>query len=340
MERNAGLYTKWVLMGVQGAWGLLLCIVALVALYYQPSTAGSAGQHGPAGLSSAAGMQSIQAAMRSLMASGPSSQPMTLPSIDAGTLLAENDTVVPPSGRLLSGSWPSVPLDNPSQTFSCLAHTPAAAGLALSYMSSSFLFNACMLQITGDVGANYRTIVFTARGLLTWAIEIAIFYAGKSTPVPSGGGDASVASVYGERLTWFAVMTLIGFALLIGGGVARLRFQAAFKVAEEQRRAADALRHSIQANAGMVVLVGGSEYGRLEGQRHSMGSAFDGRSRGSSRSSRNSLIFGAAGSSDALSPHAVAARSSAGNLVPVSPPASAFVHPTGVAFPVGPSLRR
>ena len=113
-------------------------------------------------------------------------------------------------------------LDDPGHAWSCLTHTPAVAALAVSYMVASFSFNATLMQLGNAHGVQYRVFVFTARGLLTWAAEVAIWYAGGG---PSGDA-ASPGALYGTPLTSASLLVLAGYALLIGGGLARLHFQA------------------------------------------------------------------------------------------------------------------
>lgn len=219
MERKPARYTKWRLLGTEGAWGLLLCIVALAAL----------GSRTAAGPTSSAAMELDVAPARGL------SSPRL--SIDG----AGDD------GGGTGNGWPVIPLDDPGRIFGCLAHTPATLALAFSYVASSFAFNAALLQLTGDMGANYRVFVFTARGLLTWAIETIIWYAGGDTPLPGASAPgATVASVYGQRLTWCGLLTAAGFALLIGGGLYRLHLQQA-RAAAAKREAAGEVGANVQA---------------------------------------------------------------------------------------------
>jgi hypothetical protein len=149
-------FSRWEVLGVEGAWGALLAVAALGGLE-------AAGGGGP-----------------------------------------------PPSTGPLSG-------DLPSRTLCCLSSSPGTlGGLSLAYAATSLSFNAQLLALSSAVGPNYRVFVFTARGALTWAAELAIFYA----------GSASVAA-YGEGLSPASALQAVGFILLIGSGIHRSTLVAA-----------------------------------------------------------------------------------------------------------------
>ena len=109
-----------------------------------------------------------------------------------------------------------LPLDDPQRTLCCLKTTPTLSGLSAAYGASSLTFNASLLALSSAVGPNYRVFVFTARGVLTWVVEILLFYLiGGAT-----GGS------YGEGLSPFSALILCGYVLLIGSGLWRVRLQA------------------------------------------------------------------------------------------------------------------
>jgi hypothetical protein len=122
---------------------------------------------------------------------------------------------LPPPGSAAAGV-----LDVPSRTACCLAHSPTLIALSLAYAAASLTFNALLLRLT-SVGANFRVFVFTARGLLTWVVETAVFYG------LAAGSSAAAAAQYGTPLSAFSGLEAAGFALLIYGGYARVRMQLA-----------------------------------------------------------------------------------------------------------------
>jgi hypothetical protein len=121
------------------------------------------------------------------------------------------------------GGGGSALAEDPRHAWACLSRTPAVAFLALGYMTASFCFNATLMRLGDARGVQFRVFVFTARGLLTWAAETVLYYA-----AGGGGGDAgSPGNRYGLPLAPASALVLFGFALLIGGGIARLRLQQA-----------------------------------------------------------------------------------------------------------------
>lgn len=124
------------------------------------------------------------------------------------------------------------PLEQPSRDLCCL-RTPSILALCFAYGASSLTFNAALLKLNA-VGPNWRVFVFTARGLLTWAVEAALAY---ST-------DAAIAGL-GNALSPVTPLTLAGFGMLIGGGVARAQENARMQAA-----AAAAATGAVGAAAG------------------------------------------------------------------------------------------
>ena len=117
---------------------------------------------------------------------------------------------------LLAGGLALLPVDSagqvevPSRTLCCLGNTPSLLGLSVGYGASSLAFNATLLILAANVGANWRVFIFTARGLLTWGVESALYY---------GGGAAT--RPYGERVSPYTLLLLVGYALLISLGLTR-----------------------------------------------------------------------------------------------------------------------
>lgn len=84
-------------------------------------------------------------------------------------------------------------LDLPSHTLCCLRHSPDMVALSVAYGASSLTFNALLLLLSTSVGPNFRVFVFTARGLLTWTVEVCLFYSAASSLQPYGRGSPSTA---------------------------------------------------------------------------------------------------------------------------------------------------
>ena len=131
------------------------------------------------------------------------------------------------SSAAVSGTGLWAALDVPAHTVCCLGSSAAPGALAAAYGAASFSFNALLLLLAAAVGPNARVLVFTARGLLTWAAECAAGYSGSS---------ASLG--WGSTLTPWAALQALGYAALIGGGLARVRLQAGRQQAEAAARAA------------------------------------------------------------------------------------------------------
>lgn len=117
------------------------------------------------------------------------------------------------------GAGDGNPLEVPSHTLCCLQNNPSLSGYSVAYGLSSLSFNALLLVLSSRMGANTRAFVFTARGALTWAIELVLFYAAGAS--------------YGTGASPYSVLELLGFVLLIGGGVYRVHLQSLAAAAGE-----------------------------------------------------------------------------------------------------------
>jgi hypothetical protein len=116
-------------------------------------------------------------------------------------------------------------LDDSNHTYCCLRDGGAAPiTLALAYGAASLSFNALLLLIAGTHGPNLRVFVFTARGVLTWIVEIIAAANG----FPGGVGR-------GSSLTLFAILEAASWVALISGGVLRVVWQSE----REQQEAAE-----------------------------------------------------------------------------------------------------
>lgn len=177
----ATLYSKWRLLGVEGVEGLLLSLLALFSSWIALREDGDSG-----GSATASSIATAAGGMDSLSSLGSS-----------------------------SGSGISIPIDDPAHVIECLARTPAIVAVACGYIVASFTFNISLMHLGGAYGGNFRAFVFTARGLLTWIIEL-LFYSSFGASTQS----------YGVPLTPYSALTAAGFALLIGGGLLRFKFTA------------------------------------------------------------------------------------------------------------------
>jgi hypothetical protein len=122
-----------------------------------------------------------------------------------------------------AAGFPPIPLDDPASILRCL-HTPSIAALAAAYVVCALLFNVSQLYLAERFGANTRAFIFTARGAVTWLVEICIFYAGRAVPLAQGGtaGATTVGDAYGSALTPLSLLELAGYTLLVVGGILRV----------------------------------------------------------------------------------------------------------------------
>jgi hypothetical protein len=114
---------------------------------------------------------------------------------------------------------PAAPLaaagvDVPARVLACLRGSPLLPALGAAYGASSLALNALLLLLAELIGPNYRVFVFTARGALTFAVELALFY-----------GPLGSARGFGQPAAPLAALQLAGFALLVFGGLRRLDAQ-------------------------------------------------------------------------------------------------------------------
>jgi hypothetical protein len=114
---------------------------------------------------------------------------------------------------------PAAPLaaagvDVPARVLACLRAAPLLPALGAAYGACSLALNALLLLLAAVIGPNYRVFIFTARGVLTFAVELALWY-----------GPVAAARGFGQPASPYAALQLAGFALLIGGGARRLSAQ-------------------------------------------------------------------------------------------------------------------
>lgn len=131
-----------------------------------------------------------------------------------------------PAGGGGGGVWAA--LDDPAHTLCCLRSGPAHGLWAVAYGGCSFGFNALLLVVAERVGPNQRVFVFTARGVLTWGVELAVAYSGGWG---GSGGEGGAGTGPADRLNALSVVEAAGYAALIGGGLWRARLVAAREAA-------------------------------------------------------------------------------------------------------------
>lgn len=122
------------------------------------------------------------------------------------------EAAAPRNGGGDTGVWGV--LDVTSHTLCCGSHNPLVWMWACIYGLVAVAFNTLLLVVAQRMGPNYRVFVFTARGVLTWGVELALF---------SVGGVGGVAGV---PLTPFSALEAVGFITLIVGGVVRAQVVA------------------------------------------------------------------------------------------------------------------
>jgi hypothetical protein len=136
-------------------------------------------------------------------------------------------------------------LEVPAHTACCLSSDPPLVAFAVAYGLLSVAFNSLLLSISTALGPNARVFVFTARGVVTWAVEAALYAAGSGFGEPLRGAG------------WTA-LELLGFVALIGGGVARARLAAA------RAAAATAKKNEGEGEGAGELLLAGREGGEEE----------------------------------------------------------------------------
>jgi hypothetical protein len=141
---------------------------------------------------------------------------------------------------------PAAPLaaagvDVPARVLACLRGSPLLPALGAAYGASSLALNALLLLLAELIGPNYRVFVFTARGALTFAVELALFY-----------GPLGSARGFGQPAAPLAALQLAGFALLVFGGLRRLD-------AQRRREAAEAAASAAAEDAKAPLLAAESE---------------------------------------------------------------------------------
>jgi hypothetical protein len=116
-------------------------------------------------------------------------------------------------------------IDSNSHTVCCLSQSATPGLLAIAYGASSLIFNALLLLVASNHGPNARVFVFVVRGVLTWIVEIALFYAGS----PGGVGR-------GSKLTPFSALEAAGWLFLIVGGIKRSMLQQARELSDSNTK--------------------------------------------------------------------------------------------------------
>jgi hypothetical protein len=124
-----------------------------------------------------------------------------------GALQAAFAAQAPAGARSGQGLWGS--LDVPAHTLACAASAAAVPAWAAAYGAVGLTFNALLLTLAQAMGPNMRVLVFTARGVLTWGVEVALYYAG------------GALGVRGTPLTPYSALELAGFGALVWGGALR-----------------------------------------------------------------------------------------------------------------------
>jgi hypothetical protein len=126
------------------------------------------------------------------------------------------------------GAWAA--LDDPEHTLCCLRGGPAHPLWAAAYGLSSLGFNALLLVVAERVGPNQRVFVFTARGVLTWGVELAVAYAG-GWGGGGGGGEGGGGAGPADKLHPLSAVEAAGYAALVCGGLWRASLVAAREAA-------------------------------------------------------------------------------------------------------------
>jgi len=102
-----------------------------------------------------------------------------------------------------AASWP---LDDPTHVACCFTQRPVPlVALSLAYALTSATFNLMLLRLS-SVGATLRAFLFTARGAITWVVELTLWYA-------ADGADGGTGA-YGEPFGRWGGLQLFGYALL------------------------------------------------------------------------------------------------------------------------------
>lgn len=104
-------------------------------------------------------------------------------------------------------------MENGAHTACCISNTPALAGFAMVVGICASISGISGLYLSILAGSNFRAIIYVARALWMWVLELVTYYGG------DGLGD-SLATVYGRPWNVFSYPMAFGFALvLLGGGM-------------------------------------------------------------------------------------------------------------------------
>ena len=113
--------------------------------------------------------------------------------------------ILPLFQYVISGSDVGGTHENTVDTFAMISKsTTLQIVLGISFVSV-FVYNVCGVMVTQQASAVHHTFLDATRTIFVWAASVAVYY--------HPGADRS----FGEPLTWWSLLQLVGFAILMVG---------------------------------------------------------------------------------------------------------------------------
>jgi hypothetical protein len=113
--------------------------------------------------------------------------------------------ILPLFQYVITGSDVGGTYENTVDTFAMISNsTSLRIVLGISFVSV-FVYNVCGVMVTQQASAVHHTFLDATRTIFVWAASVAVYY--------HPGADRS----FGEPLTWWSLLQLVGFAILMVG---------------------------------------------------------------------------------------------------------------------------
>ena len=121
-----------------------------------------------------------------------------------GTVLM-GAVVLPLFQYMIPGSDVGGVYENTADTATMISHSASLQTLLMISFVSVLVYNICGVMVTQQASAVHHTFLDATRTVFVWAASVAVYY--------YPGADKS----FGEPLTWWSLLQLVGFALLLLG---------------------------------------------------------------------------------------------------------------------------
>ena len=113
--------------------------------------------------------------------------------------------VLPLFQYMIPGSDVGGVYENTADTATMISHSASLQTLLMISFVSVLVYNICGVMVTQQASAVHHTFLDATRTVFVWAASVAVYY--------YPGADKS----FGEPLTWWSLLQLVGFALLLLG---------------------------------------------------------------------------------------------------------------------------